>query len=457
VWPQTGWWDDSDQLVDVAAMTYNWPAPTDYRHDGTRDAQGWYRWDLQNAAECVNALNAESAARFGSLMYSSGYLQLAQTAALLRHLCVAPDTSETVMAGFSSSSKAGSPTTVKIETRPVIPFDPISVQAKRIGQSLVVTARVLTQSPVNCTLDPITYKVFLRTLPARRIDARSDYSSHYWTSRQPGGSYASLICTYTGGELDEKLVVEGRTPRVVRSESTTTVNLDADTFDIWVPVPDGPGLMTDVFTGIEKSNLVTTAAGNKPSSRFVSAVDQLVNDFIVAGQQPSAGDDVAIKPPSQKDLGSPTLPDPNGQRRNLKRDQLSLKYEWTWNGPLLEIRIEAQDTNPNADLYLVVEEQIVDQQWRHNTFRIPVATQLTYVPQSFLDAEAKLSDEANSFWRGLVAKYVEVAALSPEDPIVQLGRASLRGADQRLALSAALQRHAPELLAEHLRERGLKS
>jgi hypothetical protein len=467
VWPQTGWWDTSDQLVDFGAMIYNWPAPTNYQTDGTRDAQGWYRWDLLNAIECVNALNSESAVRFGSLLYSSGYLQLAQTAALLRHLCVAPEASETVMAGFHTSVKVGAPTTVQIESKAVIPFDPISLSVKRIDQSVSVTARVLTQSPVNVTLDPIMYRVYLRTMPARTIDARSDYSSHYWTTRQPGASFDSLICTYTETHLDQKKVVEDRTPRAVKSGSPTTVTLDVDTFDIWVPIPDGPGLMTDVVTGIEKSTFVTTAAGNQTSSRYVSALDELVGEYIASGQ-PSTGDDAEIAAPQPKDLGVPSLPDAKGERRNLKRDQLTLQYEWTWNGPVLEIKIDAADTkpntepnsnaapNPNADLYLVVEEHIVGDQWRHSSFRIPIATQLTYVPQSFLDAEAKLTAEANDFWRGLVTKYVEVSEISPEDPVVQLGRASLRNAGQRLALFTAVQKQAPEFLAQHFREHGLK-
>jgi hypothetical protein len=216
-----------------------------------------------------------------------------------------------------------------------------------------------------------------------------------------------------------------------------------------------PGLMTDVFTGIEKSVLVTTAAGNQTSSRYVSTIDEVVGEFI-ASEPPSMGDEAEIVAPQQKDLGAPLLADAKGERRNLKRDQLTLQYEWTWNGPVLEITIDAADTNPNADLYVVVEEHIVDDQWRHSSFRIPIATQLTYVPQSFLDAEATLTARANDFWRGLVSKYVEVAEVSPEDPVAQLGRASLRNAAQRQALFTAAQKQAPELLARHFREHGLK-
>jgi hypothetical protein len=129
-----------------------------------------------------------------------------------------------------------------------------------------------------------------------------------------------------------------------------------------------------------------------------------------------------------------------------------LHYEWTWNGPILEIQIDGAATNPNADVYLVVEEQIVDGEWRHTAYRIPLASQLTYVPQSFLNAEAKLTDDANSFWRGLVSKYVEAAALGPEDPIVQVGRVSLADAEQRLLLQAIMERQDPEFLAQYTRE-----
>ena len=167
----SGIWDTSDNIVDLGSMTYNWPAPTDYRHDGTRDGQGWYKWDLQNQAACVAALNAESAVRYGAILYSSGYLQPAQTAALLRHLCCAPEASETVMAGFRSKSTPGPSTAVQVEGKSVSGRTR-SWAGLRIGRSVSITARLLMQSPFNSTTDPIRYKVYLRTMPARRIDAR---------------------------------------------------------------------------------------------------------------------------------------------------------------------------------------------------------------------------------------------------------------------------------------------
>jgi hypothetical protein len=468
-WPTSGIWDTSDNIVDLGTMTYNWPAPTDYRHDGTRDGQGWYKWDLQNQAACVAALNAESAVRYGALLYSSGYLQLAQTAALLRHLCCAPEASETVMAGFRSKSTPGPSTTVPVEGKSVIPFDPIVGQGTRIGQSVSLTARLLMQSPFNSPADPVKYKVYLRTMPARRIDSRSDYSSFYWTTRKripnaitqegqpPKPAIDTLDCQYTEGHLDQELLVEGSTERTVLKGGTAPddpLMLTADTFDIWTPVPDGAsmGLMTDVFTGIEKTGMVSTAAGNKPSSRFVSTIDELVREYATAPEPPALGAAVGVKAPERPDLGDEKLPDPKGERRNLTRGQVSLHYEWTWNGPLLEVEIKADAANPNTDLYLVVEEQIVDQQRRHSAFRIPLATQLTYVPLSFLEAEAQQADRANRFWRGLVSKYVEAAALSPEDPIVRFGRVSLADAEQRMALQAVVQKHAPEFLANYTRE-----
>lgn len=458
-WPPTGWWDDSDKVINVGAMTFNWPPPTKYQWGGARDGQGWYRWDLLNTAECVNALNAESEVRYGTLLYSSGYMQLAQTAALLRHLCVAPDKSETVMGGFRTARTPGTPGPIQVTSKKVFPFEPISTQAQRIDQTFVVTARLLLQSPLHCTTDPVLYRVYLRTLSARRLDARSDYSSHYWTSRTSSSpsSYETLTCSYTGGELDQKRLLEARTERAVRTEPRREISLQADVFDLWVPVPDGPlpaGLLTDVFTGIEKSMVATTAAGSNTPSRFVSTVDQLVSEWIASGGG-SEADRPRVTPPAARELGESKVAETEGQRRHLDRGSVSLAYEWTWNGPLLEIKIEAPATNRNADVYLVVEEQIVDRQWRHSSFLIPLTTQLTYVPQSFLDEEAGLAQKANRFWRELLLKYAESVAVGPEDPIARLGRMSLRSVDQRLTVEAVVREHAPELLAAHFRAYGL--
>jgi hypothetical protein len=468
-WPTSGIWDSSDNIVDLGSMTYNWPAPTDYRHDGTRDGQGWYKWDLHNQAACVSALNAESAIRYGALLYSSGYLQLAQTAALLRHLCCAPERSETVMAGFRSTTNPGTVASVQVVGKSVIPFEPVVGQADRLPRSISVTARLLLQSPFTSVTDPINYRVYLRTMPARRIDSSSDYSSFYWTTRKripagdaeegqpPKPAIDALVCQYTGGHLDQELLVQGRTQRTVAkgaSPADTPLKLNADTFDVWVPVPDitSMGLVSDVFTGIEKTKVVVTAAGNKPSSRFASTIDGLVREYASAPERPDAGEGAGGKAPQQRDLGDEQLPDPRGERRNLIRSEVLLHYEWTWNGPLLEIQIQADAANPNVDLYLVVEEEIVDQQWRHSSFRIPLVTQLTYVPQAFLEAEAEKAKRANSFWRGLVSKYVETASLSPEDPIARFGRVSLADVEERMALQAAMQNRDPEFLARYTRD-----
>ena len=482
--PPPGIGDTSDKVVENRAVAYNWPSGADYRTDGTRDAVGWYKWDLFNAVECVKGLNDASAGRFGSLLYSSGYLQLAQAAALLKHLCTAPEKSETVMAGFQTSTKTGEKTTVEVESKAVIPFDPIKKEVPRIARSVVVTARLLMQSPVRSTVAPLTYKVYLRTLPGRKSDCRSDYSSVYWTDRKriqvepgnPAKAYDSLECSYTGSALDEvtglwtaivdeHLLVKDRTPRVVKS-GASRISLAVDTFDIWVPVPDVPVLQTKVIKGIELATAGDSQAG------YITTINELVSKY-VQSEPPSAGDDVDITAPPQPNLGGPPPADPGSERRNLKRDQVSLQYEWTWNGPVLEIRIEAESSvkigepdvrrpNPNADVYLVVEEKIVDAapvpdpddpgEWRHSAFRIPFATQLTYVPQSFLNAEEEESSKADKFWRGLVSKYVEVTELSPEDPIAQYGRVSLSNAEQRMTLQAMVERHAPEFLADYTRE-----
>ena len=229
--------------------------------------------------------------------------------------------------------------------------------------------------------------------------------------------------------------------------------LTADTFDIWTAVPDGAsmGLMTDVFTGIEKTGVVSTAAGNKPSSRFVSTIDELVREYATAPEPPVAGAKVGVKAPERPDLGGESLPDPKGERRNLTRGQVSLHYEWTWNGPLLEVEIEADAANPNTDLYLVVEEQIVDQQWRHSAFRIPLTTQLTYVPQSFLEAEAEQADRANRFWRGLVSSTSRRRCFPRKTPSWGSGGSAwpTRSSGRRCR---RVQKHAPEFLTNYTRD-----
>jgi hypothetical protein len=446
-WPQTGWWDNSANVIDVGALTFNWPVPP------------------LDAAGRRAALDAETAIRYGILLYSSGYLQLAQTAALLRHLSVAPDGSETVAAGFGDArGPVESTSRVTVTSRPAFPFAQITAQADRSDSRIIVDATVRTQSPLNCQHDPLPYRVYLRTLRARSLDCRSEYANVFWTTRDPGNQNRepSLICHYSGASLDEELIAEGITPRTVRtSEGTRAVRLTADTFELWDPYPD---ILSGSFVGsVNKavSSAVTTAAGTTMPARYTSAVDELVSlgrdvdlDLLAP---PAAGHPVSLGSPSDRELGAPAMREHSGQRRNLRSEQrVEIATSYVWDGSRLDLHLEIPSSSPNFDVYLVVEERIVNDQWRHSSYLLPIAPQITRVPQSFLDHEAELAKKAHDFWNDLNHKYAESREIGPGDPIIQIAIESIRTAEQRAMAAHLYREHAPGLLAEAIRDAGLE-
>ncbi len=443
-WPQTGWWDTSATVIDVGALTFNWPIP-----------------NLDDAGRRA-ALEAETAVRYGQMLYSSGYLQLAQAAALLRHLSVAPDVSETVAAGFHPTRgpvEMTSATTVT--SRPAFPFPELTTRADRRDSKVVVDAVIRTQSPLNSQLDPLPYRVYLRTLPARTADCRSDYSTTYWTGRDPGdqGREPSLVCHYTGASLDDHLVVEGISPRQVRARpDLRVVTLTADTFQVWQPVPDV--LARQPVSDAVREAVVTsvsTAAGTKVPPQYVSAVDRIVDlrrgvDLFIP---PQSGDPVSITAPTDRELGPATVPEPHGQRRNLAAGRpVSIAYRYAWDGARLDLHLEVPATSPNFDVYLVVEELIVRDQRRHNAFLLPMVPQITYVPQSFLEREAEQSAKAQAFWTDLNRRYALSDRVGPEDPIIGAMARSVRNAEQRMAVAELFRQHAPDVLERAIAEWG---
>ena len=440
-WPQTGWWDTSDRVIDVGALTFNWPVPN-------LDEQG------RRAA-----MDAETAIRYGSLLYSSGYFQLAQTAGLLRHLATAPEQSETVAAGFSHRRQSAESTSrVTVTGRPAFPFPDISAEVDQTSHRVIVDARVRTQSPVSCTLDPLPYRIQLRTLPARSTDCRSDYSDVFWTSRDAGARdrEPSLRCTYTGAERDAKLIAEGITPRTVRtSDGTRTLRMSADTYDVWQSYPD---TWSGVVTGPPRDGLaqaVITAAGNSTPDGFASTIDKLVieHDLGFALDEPAEGDPAPVGSPTDRELGAPSIPEVAGQRRHLSHDRrVEFTYDYSWEGARLDLHLEFPSTCPNFDLYLVVEELIVNDQWRHTWYRIPVATQLIHVPQSFLDHEAENVRRAHKFWSDLNRHYSLSHQVGPGDAIAQVAVQAIRDSGTRESLAEAYRLHAPELLEQAMRE-----
>ncbi len=448
--------DGTGVKVDHGAVHYNWTPPAQLQKE---DYGGSVRYRVLNPDECAAAANAQAEQVYGSILYSSGYMNLVQLAGLLRHLYTAPATSETVAGSVLTHYSQGSHTTVTVTSQSVFPFSPATATAQRYGQTN--RGQVSANTQPRGRLREFDYRIVLRTLPAD-IDGISSYEMFYGTRYQneaapkaPGTApFSELICDYSGGAVAEKVLATGKTPaRPVNLEGTAT--LAADTFDWWVPVPEsaqapgGPSAWLSEMRALgwasRFEHIQPAQTGGSGSAGAGTPVPS--GPTLVEGVYDS------LSGLLDSDLIRGPTPQPVGQRREVERSTIQVAYTLEWDGIDLRVTLETRPQDRNVDLYLVVEETIAKGQVLHTVFTVPMTGQITYVPEKFFKDEAEVIEAANAFWRDLIDQYSEQVEISPLDPIARFSRPELNSIHGLARVAEVVRTERPEFLQTFMRER----
>jgi hypothetical protein len=460
-WPQVPYnfmWilDGTGAKVDYGALHFNWTPPVKLQQEQWGDE---VRWRVLNPDECAAAANAQAEQDYGSILYSSGYMNLVQLAGLLRHLYTAPSISETVTGSVISQYSQGAGTTVTVTSQSVFPFGPATATAQRFAQNNSGRVRATTQP--RGRLREFNYRVVLRTLPAG-MDGITDYGEVFSTKYQnesapkaPGTApFSQLICNYSGAAVAEKVLATGKTPaQPVPAEGTAT--LAADTFDWWVPVPapaqipGGPGGYLQELRGLGWATRYEhiQPAGGGSSSTPTPPPSSSSGPTLVEGVYDSVSGLI------DSDLILGPTPQPVGQRREVERRDIEVSYTLLWDGIDLRVTLETRPQDRNVDLYVVVEETIANGQVLHTAFQVPMTGQITYVPEQFFKDEAEVIEAANAFWRDLIDKYSEQVEVSPLDPIAQVSRYELTSIAGMGRVAELVRKQQPAFLETFMRER----
>ena len=436
-----------------AMMDFRWlpPARLVVSHGPNNEFNGFH---ITNPEECAAAANAQSESDYADLLAVSGYPQLLQLAMLLRHETTDPNVSQTVqilnpiIARRSLASK-----TVTIESEPV-PFAPkITASALREPQRCSATVEIWTQ-PLKRIL-PVEYVVRLRTLksiwgtPKRwREPVYSAFQFLHYEPDLNDPNFLELIFDERDAAVDAtKPLTEGHSPQGESVSRQDTVTLKAHTFDWWIPVRPPYSLTVPLDTtakslrGMGRPTTVTdtgqprTAADFRPdpSARFATS-ERIQLD----GSVPQ----LAFLDGSQNW---------EGEHREPKETDVTLTYHLTWDGDRMHIKLEADPTDRNYVVYIVIEEKLQGGKGNilHTAMPVPMNGQLTYVPQSFFDAEHAAIDKAAKTAAEFNRRFSQSATVGPSDPVVGSLRpgdlASITGLSKVLALA---KRNEPELLRE---------
>src|ERR1700687_1925245 len=442
-------------------LNTTWAPPPSVDIRGPEQRVGLEVWATVSPA-AVELANQQSERDYALLLTRSGYFTLAHLEALLRHLSTEPDTSETVTAKAEIWRKpmAATAVTVKNSTIPLSP--PIEAAASREPQQCEAYLFVTTQPLLH--VETVGYRLRWMTVPNGTTETPFDY--HVWNQYVADGgrrNWKLQVNENPGIPLDavgpneraapnHRLFMDSQSPaQEVRQQGT--VQLTANTFDWYVAAPDDPikvaRLSAAGLTALQPAHQQSAHAVHPqplPSSP-AWIVPENVQRELASLVSHGGLTTVRLQP------GDPTW---KGDRREWRTAQIEITYDLYWKEDQLSISLKARPQDRNYVVYLVVEEYLArSKQWLRTPVRIEVNGQLTYVPQSFFDAEAKARKHANDVIGRIERSYSISRQPGPSDPVTNwLKPGTLDSVEAMQEFLQLAQQHAPELVAQAVAQVG---
>jgi hypothetical protein len=437
-------------------LNTTWSPPPTVNIRGPEMQVGLESWATIGPA-AVELANQQSERDYALLLTRSGYFNLAHLEALLRHLSTEPDTSETVTAKAEVWRKpmAATAVTVKDSSIPLSP--PIEAAASRQPQQCEAYLFVTTQPLLHT--ETVEYRLRWMTLPNGTSETPFDY--YVWNQYVGDGgrrNWKLQVNENPGIPLDaigpndqaapnHRLFMDSQSPaQEVRQQGT--VQLTANTFDWYVSAPDDPvkvaRLSAAGMTALQGVHAVHPQPLPSSPAWIVSEnVQRELASLVSHGGLTTVG----------PQPGDQTW---KGDRRDWRTAQIEIAYDLYWKQDQLSISFKARPQDRNYVVYLVVEELLPrSKQWLRTPVRIEVNGQLTYLPQSFFDAEAKARKHANDVIGHIERSYVISRQPGPSDPVTNwLRPGTLNSAEAMQEFLQLAQQHAPELVAQAVAQAG---
>jgi hypothetical protein len=437
-----------------------------------------YQWTL--SAEEAAAANQQSEQDYVKLLIRSGYMNLHQLLALLRHLSTEPHRSETVSGEVLVTRTPQTSSSVTVST--VVPLsEPITATATRTPQKCEGIAYISTQ-PIDRQV-VVKYRIWLRTLAADPIrHADVPFDSYFSTTYVPDDDPDFLKLAVNAEKrwlLDEQLLYnDSPSPTQEVQKSSTTgqpIGLNAVTYDYYVPVRFSFPPLGLVKEGARARGAGLVGAGTVvggPAGMLAQGATQRVAGQGLSGGDAGTGAGSGGAGVSAGDalrstvvvsssvggvagaLGAQDATLPRGtQKREFQATKIHLQYRLSWNADQLSIAFDNVPADRNYTFYVVVEEHLPSGQWLQTPFRIDVVGQLTYVPQSFFDAEAAAEKKLVDILSSIERHYSISKQPKPGDPqsgVIRPG--DLVSVPSLETVAQIAQKHSPEVLRKAVTE-----
>lgn len=364
----------------LGVLDFDW-TPDHYELEWIPTAEplkGTGQWRFTDPQACADAANAQAERDYAVLLQSSGYVQLAQLEATLRHLATNPRHSETVSGTVRRRRR-------RLDTRPV----------EVTGEPGLICA--VADVTAAGTLREYGYvsTVSIELQPPDRID-RLKYAYYLVALDRP--ATGELVTAYTDeswSDFAALVAVAELIPGDGRVELSA-----AHTFDLLVAA-DKP-----------------SASPTLPPHAHLEAVAQRTK-FVALQTLPDA---------ALVDITDPHLLLPEGDARNGRTEKIELDYTLALDED--DVRRTATvtlrsvpGTRNVANLYVAVAERINSDagpgtRTLRTYFDVGMYTQLTYVPTSFFERERECLDRSVKVIDHIETNYSKSAQwLAPDVPV----------------------------------------
>jgi hypothetical protein len=297
------------------------------------EAQGVYK--ITNPEDCAKAANAQPEKNYADLLSISGYPELLRLATLFRNEATEPSESQTVQPQKPILYRSAEPMTeVTVESEPIrFTGEIIRAQAHREAQDCMTRVEARTQ-PINRPT-PAKYRVVLRTLDSywgKDSWRDTSYEDYQLVNYEPDpGNPGFLRLTVAHGSIEianRPLIAEWTSsPSQGSIQRDGSIEMDAITFDWWVPVPN------------------QSIVGGAPIHPPLGGLLNHINLRLRLG--PTIPELTWPSPSTQ----------PNGQRRDLRRQTIHIRYQLDWTADRLQLTIWNQPADRSYIVFLSLKNK----------------------------------------------------------------------------------------------------
>jgi hypothetical protein len=236
-----------------------------------------------------------------------------------------------------------------------------------------------------------------------------------------------VLQTSYAAVLGEAVLAVGSSPKDAISHLAGQVELNAHTFDWWIPTGRHPRILDQTSMRVVQHK-VFSASSSGSSGALPHIASGGVSGAITNLSEGALGWQVGWQDGLQFGWLDGT-PDFVGEHRDMATASVQLNYRLDWSGDHLSVLIENRPQDRNYVVFLVIEETFgsvePDEQppkVLHSAFPIAINGQLTRVPRTFFDQEKAARDRVGAIMSDFARHYSVSRQPGHGDPVIDAMR-----------------------------------